>query len=195
MTEPAQDGFDRVAVRRNVQRLLVFAVGLCLLGATAGVLVGVLGGGPNGGRAHHPFRAALLIVGPVVLGAGVMAAVLVVFLRQPVYRRVLQYGFGERRRVWKAAKAGRPLSAREAEVAGASRDHLRRFGWVVWVGGLLSVLGWVLQGIDHHGPGRWLRLAAAAAYVMLLAVVTWQWRRNADRYDQALSRPSTPEDS
>lgn len=182
-------------MRRNVRWLLLLVVGLCLIGTTAGVLVGVLSGGPHGGRAHHPLRAALLIAGLVVMAVGVVAATLLVLLRQPVYRRVMQYGFGERRRVWKAVKAGRPLSPREAEVAGASRDYLRRFGWVVWVGGLLSVLGWLLQSVDHHGIGRWLRLAAAAAYMALLVGVTWQWRHNADRYDQALSRSSTPEDS
>lgn len=42
MAEPAQDGFDRPAVRRNVRRLLLLAACLCLLSARPAVSGGAL---------------------------------------------------------------------------------------------------------------------------------------------------------
>lgn len=185
MAEPAGNELDEAAVRRNARWLLLAVIGLCVLGVAAGFVAGAL---RDGGRGiHHPVRAALVIAAVVTVTVGMMVLVLAVFLRRPAYRRVMQFGWFERRRVWKAVKAGRPLSPREIQVTQAARDYLRRFHRLLWFTPLLAVV-WLLDGVSHQGAVRWLMFALAAVYVVLVPTAIVQWRRAADRYDDALSR-------
>lgn len=185
MVESAGEEFDEVAVRRNARGLLLSVAGLCVVGVAAGFVAGALHDGGHG--VHHPLRAALILAAVVTVTVGVMVLVLAVFLRRPSYRRVMQFGWFERRRVWKAVKAGRPLSPREIQVARAAHDYLRRFRWTVWFTPFLAAT-WLANGLTHHGAVRWLMIGLAAVYVGLVPAGIRQWRRAADRYDDALSR-------
>lgn len=185
VAEPAREELDEAAVRRNARRLVLAVAVLCVVGLAAGFAAGALHDGGRG--VHHPVRAALFIAGTAVVMVGLLVLVLAVFLRRPAYRRVMQFGWSERRRVWKAVKAGRPLSPREIQVAQAARDHLRRFRRTLWFAPVLVVI-WLLDGLAQHGVIRWLMIGLAAVYAVLLPAGIWQWRRAADRYDDALSR-------
>lgn len=185
MTEPAGDELDEVAVRRNARWIVLAVAALCVLSVVAGFVAGAL---RDGGRGiHHPARTALVVAAVVTVMVGVTVLALAVFLRRPAYRRVMQFGWSERRRVWKAVKAGRPLSLREVQVAQAARDYLRRFRRTMWFAPVLVVI-WFLDGLTQHGAIRWLMIGSAAVYAVLTPAGIWQWRRAADRYDDVLSR-------
>jgi hypothetical protein len=184
MTGPAGDGIDERAARRNLGLLLLAVAGLALLGVAAGTVAAVARGhGPR-----HPALAVAFGVGAVTVAVGVVAAAIAVIWRRPEYRRVMQFGWFERRRVQRAVKAGRPLGPRERAVARASRDYLVRFRRVQWVAPVVAAF-WLFDGLTHHGVARWLLLAAAAGYAATVPVAMVQWRRAIDRYDRALSHP------
>ena len=192
MAEPAGADVDEWAVRRNVRWLLLAVVACSLLGVAGGVVAAVVHGhrGAAGGHRHLAL-AVVVTVAVVVVGLGTAAVTMMVLLRRPEYRRVMQFGWFERRRVQKAVKAGRPLSPRELQVARASRDYLVRFRRPQWIWPLLAVV-WLFDGLTHRGAARWLMIAGAVVYAALVPVAIVQWRRATVRYDAALARWEPP---
>lgn len=169
-------------MRRAGRRLVLLVVGL----ATAGIVLGLVAGLVGGHRDGH--TALVTVLGLLAVAPGAVAAIglLALLLRRPSYRRVMQYGYGRRRDVWKAIKAGRPLTPEDAEVAAAQLDYLDRNHWVRWLPPVTLVF-LLVEGVNDHGPLRWAVLVLAGLGAVVLPVGLVQAHRTTQRYRDALS--------
>lgn len=115
---PAAEPFDidDTAVKRNMRLLTGVIVGLIMLGFAGGLIVAAL-------NPHHHGHGHGSVPGAV---AGVSVAMLVVVVevlwlrrmfRTSAYRRVMQYSWGQRRRVGKALRKGQSVSGQDWPVA------------------------------------------------------------------------------
>lgn len=194
MTEPTEDSIDRTALRRNIRGLVLVIVGLVLAGVAVGVVAGVLAGGDRQEHAHRPSSAGVvLLIVLLMVSLGVVAVVLRFMLRRPSYRRVMQFGWAQRRAVYKAVKAGRPLTRRETQVAAAQLEYLDKNRWLSWYP-LVPAAILLLNALTGHGPLRWVMLVATAVCIPLVPFSIVQSRRNLGRYRQAVlgSQPPQP---
>jgi hypothetical protein len=189
VTGSSGDSIDRVAVRRNVRRLLLFVGALVVVAGFAAALVGVLvAGDEHGGRADkHPVLGVVLVIGLPLLVLALCFLILRPIMRGSSFQAVMQFGWSERRAVYKTVKAGRPLTDRDVRVVRASLTYLERTAWSLWIWPTLAVL-FVLNGLLQHGPFRWLMLALAVVYAALVPFAIRQRRRVILRYRDALSR-------
>jgi hypothetical protein len=115
VTGSSGDSIDRVAVRRNVRRLLLFVALPVVAAGFAGALVGVLvAGDEHGGRAdRHPVLGVVVVVGLPLLVVALCFLILRPIMRRSSFQAVMRFGWSERRAVYKTVKAGRPLTDRD----------------------------------------------------------------------------------
>lgn len=184
------DSTDRAAVRRNAWRLLLLLTALSLVGIVAGVLLNR--GRPSRHSSHHPLAVTVVAVAVPILVVAVVGTLMVLLLRRsPSFGRILQYGWSERRAVFKEARSGQPLSRRAVQVADAQVDLLQRTGWVVWVQALAAalLLGTGLSGRTALG---WFLVAVGGFNLALVPFQVWQRGRTVRLYRTALARSQPP---
>lgn len=97
--------------------------------------------------------------------------------RRPGYRRVMQYGFGRRRRVMKDLRRGRTLSAEDLRVASAMIDLMqsqRRWLIVLFV---LMPSSSLVNGMLQHGFLRWFHFGVVAYCLVILPLILRERRQ------------------
>lgn len=165
---------------------MLLIVGLAAVGIVIGFVAALVGDHRDG---HTPSHTALVVglgLLAVALTAVVAIAMLAFMLRRPSYRRVMQYGYGQRRDVWKTIKAGRPLTVQETEIATAQLDYMDRNTWVRWLPAFTLVV-LLVEGVNDHGPLRWVMLVLAGLGALVLPIGLMQTHRTERRYREALS--------
>lgn len=176
---------DDTAVKRNMRLLTGVIVGFGVLAFAAGVIVAAL-------NPHHHGHGHRSVLGAV---AGVSVVVLVVVVeviwlrrmfRTSTYRRLMQYGWRQRRRVGKVLRKGHPVSEQDWPVATSIVAVTRRQAWTMWVMPAAVAL-WGVQAFTHHGFIRWLFIAAAIFGVVALPFWIKQRRAILTAYDRQLA--------
>jgi hypothetical protein len=148
----------------------------------------VVVGSHGGGHPHrHPAVAALLAVAVPLLVVALAAVAMTWLLRRPSYQRILQFGWSERRATFKAVRSGRPLTEQETRVARAQLEFQRTFRWYYWMQPIVVVV-LVFDGLTHRNAIGWALIGSAGFYAAAFPYLIWQWRRNTERYREALSR-------
>jgi len=111
--------------------------------------------------------------------------------RQPVYRRVMQYGWRRRRLVMKDLRRGRTLSPEDLPVAAAMVEMQRsQSRWLVVFFFAMPFIS-VYNGFVADGYLRWFQFGLAAYWVLFLPFILRQRRRIIRNYER--QSPSTVE--
>lgn len=188
---PVAEDIDEPAARRSIRVLMVVMSAVLVFSFLAGLLgfliFGQLDHRPERVHESAPVWAIVLLV--AFLGIVLSASVWWVRrqYRQPVYRRVMQYGWRRRRHVMKALLRSRPLSAEDMPVATALVELQRSQGrWLGIVLGVLAVNS-LVQGVIQHGPLRWFQFGVGALMVVLLPFVVRQRRKIIRNYERLLT--------
>lgn len=193
MQEP-QQAIDEHAVRHNIRRFLIVYLILVLAGGLIGGLVG-LAAGHHHHRAHHSAGAAgavtALVVGVLALAVGLVSLYWVFHRRS--YRRVMQYSWSRRRRVFRTLRKGKPLPAEDRPVADAMMYLNRNWRRNLLIAFPLIILFLLLDGAMHHGGARWFWIALAVGYVFLIPVARWQQHRIEANYHRLVRSDPPPE--
>lgn len=176
---------DDTAVKRNMRLLAGVIVGLGVLAFAAGVIVAALNPHHHG-HGHRSVPGAVAGVSVVVL----VVVVEVIWLRRmfgtSVYRRVMQYSWGRRRRVGKALRRGRRVPEQDWPVATSIVAVTRKQAWTIWVMPPAVAL-WAVQAFTHHGFVRWFFIAAAIFGVVAMPFWVKQRRAILTAYDSQLA--------
>ena len=180
---------DHEAARRNARVIALLVAVAMAVAVGVGLAVGLLRNGHDG-RHHSAVVAVLVFVGVLVLALAIMVPLMLRLYRRPNYSRVLQYGWGQRRRVGKALRKGRPIAAHDRPVADALVRTMRQQRWLPYLFGVL-LLTYVARAVFDHGFQRWFAIALVALYVVVIPWMLWQRRTVLANYDRL--EPNQPD--
>ena len=173
---------DHKAARRNSRLVAGVVFGILVIGAVIGLVVGPLR--PAHGAHHHdPLVAVLVLIGVLVVVLGIAVPVTLRLYRRPNYARVMQYGWGQRRRVGSALRRGRPVAPEDRPVADAIVATMRQQRWLPYLFGVILVI-YAVRAVFDHGFQRWLSIGLIVLYIGLLPWMFWERRRTMRNYDR-----------
>ena len=186
--EPASTGIDRDAACRNGRLTALFIAAIVVLGGGAGLALGLLR--TRHGGHHHASQATGVLIYLVVLAVLLAVALPLIFrlYRKPNYAQVLQFGLGQRRRVGKALRKGRPIAPSDRPAADALVQTMRRQWWQPYPFGVL-VLIYAAQALFDHGFQRGIAIILVALYAVLVPFMLWQRRTILANYDRLEPTP------
>ncbi|MGH8888189.1 MAG: hypothetical protein ACRDV3_00325 [Acidothermaceae bacterium] len=183
----------RAQVRGRQINKMVYAVSAIVLVIATGVGAGMAAHDGHSTAGHAALVAVVFLVvyGAIFGGIGLL-------LRRLGRRRgwwrpspMLALDRRERRRVWRAARRGEPLTQTESEIVQAHVSRMHRRRWLAWFYPAITVFEITEAITDAHQ--RWLFVASACLFA--IAGAAWPfYLRWIDRISRRLGEPFAEHD-